>query len=331
MPNSSFKWLILLTVGMSSGAFAAQCPTQDFVGFVKEFSANPEVQRAFTASPVVRQTVEPKGSAYRVVSRPFQAVDSSTLSLSAPENAQKPRPSTTVQLPNQVYTRDNKGKVLKIFTFNHGDCWTLNRVEDWSLEKVLHAQDPSGELSLASRAYKRGELFNQLGMETQSQSSAQLYVSALDSYLDGAEQGSAESAFAAAAISLSGQAPRLENKKILGLLIDASKSIPEAGVALADFDGSEGHSEEARACLNPEKSLDALVTAARSGAPSALIQLGSAYEVGAIVSNDLPRAMACYEEAEKAGHEAASLNVERLREKGIILDNNTHCVKAERF
>lgn len=329
--NFGFKWLILLTVGLSSGAFAAQCPTHDFAGFFKEFSTNPQVQRAFTASPVVQQTVEPKESAYRVVPRPLQAVDASTQSLLAAENAQKPGLSATVQLPNQVYIRDNKGKVLTILTFKHGDCWTLSRIENWSLEEVLDAQDPSGKLSLSARAFKRGELFNQLGMDTQSQSSAQLYVSALDSYLDGAEQGSAEAAFAAAAISLSGQAPRLENTKILGLLIDASKSVPEAGVALADFYCNEGDSEETRACLNPEKSLDALVTAARSGAPSALIQLGGAYEVGAIVPNDLPRAMACYEEAEKGGHEAASSNVERLRKKGITVDNDTHCLKAGRF
>ncbi|MDF7796601.1 sel1 repeat family protein [Pseudomonas syringae] len=329
--NFGFKWLILLTLGLSSGAFAAQCPTHDFAGFFKEFSTNPQVQRAFTASPVVQQTVEPKESAYRVVPRPLQAVDASTQSLLAAENAQKPGLSATVQLPNQVYIRDNKGKVLTILTFKRGDCWTLSRIENWSLEEVLDAQDPSGKLSLSARAFKRGELFNQLGMEAQSQSSAQLYVSALDSYLDGAEQGSAEAAFAAAAISLSGQAPRLENTKILGLLIDASKSVPEAGVALADFYCNEGDSEETRACLNPEKSLDALVTAARSGAPSALIQLGGAYEVGAIVPNDLPRAMACYEEAEKGGHEAASSNVERLRKKGITVDNDTHCLKAGRF
>ncbi|WP_258041320.1 hypothetical protein [Pseudomonas syringae] len=83
-------------------------------------------------------------------------------------------------------------------------------------------------------------MFNQLGMEIQSQLSAQLYVSALDSYLDGAEQGSADAAFAAAAISLSGQAPGLENTKILRLLIDASKSGPEVEVALADFYCNEG-------------------------------------------------------------------------------------------
>ncbi|MBV1813867.1 sel1 repeat family protein [Pseudomonas viridiflava] len=331
MRNSCFKWLILLTLAVSSSAFAAQCPTHDFAGFIKEFSTNPEMQRAFTASPVVQQTVEPKGPAYQVVSRPLQTVDSSALLLLAPENDQKPGLSATVQLPNQVYIRDNKGKVLKILTFNHRNCWTLYHIEDWSLEKVLDAQDPSGKLSLAARAFKRGELFNQLGTEIQSPSSAQLYVSALNSYLDGAEQGSAEAAFAAAAISLSGQAPRLENTKILGLLIDASKSVPEAGLALADFYCNEGDSEETRACLNPEKSLDALVTAARSGAPSALIQLGSAYEVGAIVPNDLPRAMACYEEAERGGHEAASSNVERLRKKGITVDTNTHCFKAGRF
>lgn len=325
MKSYGFKFLILFILGTSPDAFAVECPTHDFVEFIKEFSTNPEVQRAFTASPVVQQTVDQRGSAYRMVPRSLETLDALNLLPPAFENAQKPNLNVTVQLPNQVYIRDNKGKFLKILTFNHRDCWMLYHIENWSLEKVLDAQDPSGKLSLAARAFKRGELFNQLAMETQSESSAQLYLSAFDSYLDGAEQGSAEAAFAAAAISLSGQAPRLENTKILGLLIDASKSVPEAGLALADFYCNEGESEETRACLNPEKSLDALLTAARSGAPSALIQLGSTYEVGAIVPNDLPRAMACYEEAEKGGHEAASSNVERLRNQGITVDNDTHC------
>lgn len=324
MRNFNLKWLVPLAFGMSSGAFAAQCPSDDFATFVKEFSAKPEVQQTFVASPVVEQTVVATGPKPRVVQKQLKAFDAQSLALLSPDSIQKSELSMTVQLPNQVFVRDLKGEVLKIFTFKHNDCWALARIEDWSLEKVLDAQDAT--LNAAARGLKRGALYNQLGIETESPSAAQLYVSALNSYLDGAEQGSAEAAFAAAAISLSGQAPRLENAKILELFVTASKSVPEAGLALAEFYCDEGNYEETRACVNPEKSLSALVEAARLGSATALIQLGGAYESGAIVPSDLPRALACYREAEKNDHESAPRGVERLTAQGITANNSIHCL-----
>lgn len=322
--NFNWKWLALLAFGMSSGAFAVQCPSNDFAGFVKEFSANPEVQQAFTASPVTEQTVVATGSKPRVMQKQLKTLNAQSLAVLSSDVIQKSELSMTVQLPNQVFVRDQKGEVLKIFTFKHNDCWTLTRIEDWSLEKVLPAQD--AKLNAGANALKRGALYNQLGIDAESSSSAQLYVSALDSYLEGADQGSVEAAFAAAAISLSGQAPRLENAKILELFVTASKTVPEAGLALADFYCDEGNYEETRACANPEKSLSALVESARLGSAAALIQLGGAYETGAIVPTDLPRASACYKEAEKNNHEAGSQGVARLTARGIVANNTIHCL-----
>ncbi|MBA5983485.1 sel1 repeat family protein, partial [Pseudomonas sp. MD195_PC81_125] len=131
---------------------------------------------------------------------------------------------------------------------------------------------------------------------------------------------------AAAGISLSGQAPRLENAKILQLLESAAKSVPEAGIALAEFYCDEGNYEEKRACVSPEKSLSALVTSAQLGSPDALIQLGGAYETGAIIPSDLVRAMACYQEADKKGNEAGARGVERLSTQGITANNSIHCL-----
>lgn len=318
------NWLVLLALGMGSDAFAAQCPSHDFAGFVKEFSVKPEVQQAFTASPVIEQTVVATGSTPRVVQKQLKVLDAQSLAVLSPDHIEKSKLGINVQLPNQVFVRDQKGEVLKIFTFKHADCWTLDRIEDWSLAKVMDTRDVKS--NAGARALKRGALYNQLGIVTESSSSAQLYVSALDSYLDGAEQGSAEAAFAAAGISLSGQAPRLANAKILDLLVTASKSVPDAGLALADFYCDEGNYEETRACINPEKSLSAIVESARLGSTAALIQLGSAYETGVIVPSDLPRALACYKEAEKKHHEAGPRGVERLTTQGIVANNSIYCL-----
>ncbi|MBA5981134.1 sel1 repeat family protein, partial [Pseudomonas sp. MD195_PC81_125] len=250
--------LVLLAFGFCSDAFASQsstvqCPSDNFADFVKEFSSKPEVQQAFIASPVIEQKVVSTESKPRVVERKSRVLDPQLLVMLAPANIAKSGLSMQVQLPNNVIVRDSNGEVLKIFTFKHNDCWILSRAEDWSLESALDAQYPKLKASPAERALKRGAMYNQLAIDIESSSSSQLYISALNSYLHGADQGSAEAAFAAAGISLSGQAPRLENAKILQLLESAAKSVPEAGIALAEFYCDEGNYEEKRACVSPEK------------------------------------------------------------------------------
>ncbi|AZD32625.1 SEL1-like repeat protein [Pseudomonas chlororaphis] len=322
----SLKWLVLLAFGISSKVFAAQCPSDDFAGFVKELSTKPDMQQAFIISPVIEQAVVATGAKPRVVQKKLKVLDPQSLAMLSEDYIDKSELSLKVQLPNQVLVRDQKGEVLKIFTFKKNGCWALARVEDWSVERVLDSQDAELKTNPGVRALNRGELYNQLGIETESSSSPQLYASALDSYLAGAEQGSAEAAFAAAAISLSGQAPRLENTKILDLLVFASKTLPEAGLALADFYCDEGNYEETRPCVHPEKSMSALMQSARSGFPAALIQLGAAYETGSVAPIDLPHAMACYQEANKKGHEAGPRAIERLTTQGIVADNSIHCL-----
>ncbi|XXE81759.1 SEL1-like repeat protein [Pseudomonas sp. R1-1] len=331
MRQFKLQCLAFLVFGFCSGAFAAQsrtvqCPSDNFAVFVKEFSSNSEVQQAFIASPVIEQSVVATDSEPRVFERKSRVLDLQSLVMLAPDNIAKSGLSMQVQLPNNVIVRDSNGEVLKIFTFKHNDCWVLIRSEDWSLEALLDAQYPKLKALPAERALKRGAMYNQLAIDIESTSSSQLYISALNSYLHGADQGSADAAFAAAGISLSGQAPRLENAKILQLLESAAKSVPEAGIALADFYCDEGNYEETRACVSPEKSLGALVTSAQLGSPDALIQLGGAYETGAIIPSDLARAVACYQEAAQKGNEAGARGVERLSTQGITANNSIHCL-----
>ena len=182
--------LVLLAFGFCSDAFAAQsstvqCPSDNFADFVKEFSSKPEVQQAFIASPVIEQKVVSTESKPRVVERKSRLLDLQSLVMLAPDNIAKSGLSMQVQLPSNVIVRDSNGEVLKIFTFKHNDCWVLTRAEDWSLEAVLDAQYPNLKASPGERALKRGAMYNQLGIDTDSSSSSQLYISALNSYLHG--------------------------------------------------------------------------------------------------------------------------------------------------
>ncbi|MPQ84268.1 sel1 repeat family protein [Pseudomonas sp. MAFF 730085] len=318
----SVRVLVLLACGSGSVAVAASCPSDDFAAFVKEFSATPEVRQAFSASPLLKLEVAADGSKPRVIQKRITSLDADELNVFSLKSGL----IVQVKLPNRLIARDQQGSVLKILTFKHSDCWVVNRLEDWSLETVLDAQAQASALPADERALRRGAMFNDLGIYVQSDSSAQLYEAALDSYLDGAQKGSAEAAFAAASISLSGQAPQLATPRIYDLLITASNRIADAGVALAEFYCDEGEYDKSRACINPQKSLASLEGAARQGSASALIQLGESYETGKLVSRDLPRAMACYLDVEKSQREIGARAVARLAMQGVAANSAIQCL-----
>ncbi|MGV8889693.1 MAG: sel1 repeat family protein [Pseudomonas sp.] len=332
------KWfsIALLSLGMSSGAFAsspsdAQCPSSNFAEFVKAFSSGPEVQKAFIASPVKQVHVTADGKIPKVVERSLKGLATDELKMLLPENAAKSNLTIDIELPNRVIVRDQVGGFLKIFVFKHDDCWVLNRVEDWTLEAVMDAVTRSEKQTPGERELKKGVIFDRLVNKASPESGIYLYAAALDSYLDGAQKGSAQAAAAAAGISLSGQAPRLENAKILDLLVQASTSIPDVGLALAMFYCDEGEYDNERVCINPQKSIETLEIAAQQGSTNALIRLGEVYEVGNVVPADLIRAMACYREAQKSDLEPTTPAIDRLAAKGVVMDNSIQCIKAGSF
>lgn len=332
------KWcsLVLLTLGMHTGAFAsssidAQCPSDDFAEFVKVFASQPEIQKAFIASPVEEIRVVFDGDKPKVVKRKLKTLDATELSVLIPEKAGESNLTIKVELPDKVIVRDQVGGFLKIFVFKNDNCWVLSRVEDWSLENVLEGVARTEKLSPGERELKKGVWFDRLANHASPESGVYLYAAALDSYLAGAQHGSPQAALSAAGISLSGQAPRLDNTKIVDLLVAASKSIPDAGVTLANFYCDEGEYDDKHVCINPQQSMAALESAAHRGSVDALSQLGQVYEVGSIVPADLPRAMACYQEVQKTDRESGARGVDHLAAQGVVADNSTQCLKAGSF
>lgn len=331
LKRGCLAWLALV---MSSAAFAAesgavQCPSANFAQFVTAFTANVDTQPAFVASPVMELSVVSTGSKPRVVQRQVATLAPRSLTELSADYIAKSGLSLQVQLPNYVFVRDRKGEVLKAFTFKFGDCWKLVRVEDWSLEKVLSEQQ--GELRAApgARALKRGALYDKLTNESGYPADVQLYVSSLDSYLDGAAQGNDQAAYAAASVSLSGQAPRLDNSKILELLSQGSRTLAQASHALSGFYCDEGEYGDPRPCADPAKSLAALKRSAAQGSPYALNDLGSAFQRGTLGIQDSQRALACYLAAANMGQEDSRTNAEQLSAQGIQVDPAKPCLMPE--
>ncbi|WP_448094293.1 tetratricopeptide repeat protein [Pseudomonas lini] len=324
--NFNLKWLALLVFGMSSGAVGAQCPSNEFSTFVKEFSAKPEMQHAFVASPVIEQSVVAAEPKPRVVQKQSKSLDALSLRVLSPNNVVNSKLSVNVELPNQLFVRDHNGEVLKIFTFEQRECWKLVRVEDWSLEDVLDVQKSELRMSPGARELRRGTLYSDLGMDAEFPASTQLFISALDSYLNSAEKGSKEAAFKAVLLSLSGQAPRLDNERILDLLKGASTTVAGASLALANFYCDEGRYDEVRSCANPEKSMDALENAAKLGSVDAVNQLGTSLERGSLGSQDTERALACYQTAATKGLKISRSNAARLTAQGVQINESKKCI-----
>lgn len=332
------KWfsIVLLCWGMTSGAFAsssstAQCPSGNFADFVKVFASEPATQKAFIASPVKHVHVIADGKIPKVVERSLGSISADELKVLLPENAAKLDLTIETKVPDRVVVRDEAGHFLKIFVFKHSDCWALSRVEDWAIDAVMEEITQSEKLTPGELELKKGVIFDRLVNKASPESGIYLYAAALDSYLDGARKGSAQAAFAAAGISLSGQAPRLENSRILALLIQASEQVPDAGLTLADFYCDEGEYDENHGCINPRESIATLERAARLGSTNALIRLGEVYEAGALVAADLPRAMACYRNIQKTDPKTATALVERLAARGAVSDNSIQCFEAGSF
>lgn len=312
---------IFCTNGLLNDANAASCPAEKFDEFTKSFIQNAETRQVHIKNPLVLQQVSVKGDQASVVSSkaldPNREVDKVfALKKSNELNVE-------VSLPGRVTLRDDKGESLIILLFEQNNCWELEKIEDWSLGKRIFTDNSNDP---AAVAIKRGGLYEHLAVETPSNSLVALYASALDSYLYGASLGSAKSAFLAAGISLSGQAPRLPNSLIQSLLETASRSEPEAGLTLASFYCDEGELSENRPCMNPEKSLQALQDSARQGFSIALVELGSAYVTGGITERDPLRALACFQEAKSMGIHGLEPSIEALRAEGFETIKNVHCL-----
>jgi len=303
-----------------NAAHAAHCPAESFLDFVKEFEDQAEVRQAYVHKPLTMQDVLVQGDQAMVRST---KVADPTDKLETVFALQKNKGlKVDVERPDRVTMRDGNGEVLIILIFEQKDCWKLTRIEDWSLGQRLStakASDP------AAVALKRGAIYSHLAGETPSDSLIALYASALDSYLYGAHMGSAKAAYAAAGLSLSGQAPRLANERIQQLLETAAKSEAEAGITLAYFYCDAGESGTNRPCANPEKALQALEDIARLDPNAALMELGNAYASGDVTTQDMSRALACYLEAQAKGATDLDGVIADLKAKGAAAQESVHC------
>lgn len=319
------KWNVpMLLAGVLASACAQAspaCPEGDFPAFVEAFAEDTALQKAFTAHTLVEQRVYRGPKAPQLAVRKLEPALHPDLSwLSANQLAANQRVAD-IQLPDRVYVSDQLGLTLKAFIFTRADCWTLTRVEDWSPAAALRL----GIAGPGAQAQLRGDAYEAMANGVDPVD-PQLHVAALNSYLDAAQQGSSTGAYRAAALSLSGMAPRLSNERIEQLLDGAVDTYPPAGSFLATFYCDEGEPQPEGTCLHPQKALQALRRWAASGGEAAFKELGLAYERGAITPAQPARALACYQQAIRQGEDAVQVEAQRLIDLGVVVDERQPCL-----
>ena len=314
---------LIMTIGATGtmlSSSASACTFENFNDFTLAFQNQSGVRQQHIHKPLMSQQVQLQGSEPDTKTNEIDHPNAAVEQIFALQKRDELNVSSSA--PDRMTLRDNKGKTLFILLFDAGNCWKLKKIENWSLGKEQALADAAES---AHAATQRGDIYNRLANETPSDSSIALYASALDSYLYAAKLGSTKAAYLAAGISLSGQAPRLDNQQIQSLLETASQSYPDAGLTLANFYCDEGEYGESRPCANPEKSLEALRRSARLGSPVALIELGSTYASGSITERNPQRALACYEEAQRKGADGLQPSIDDLKTSGVETSNTVHC------
>lgn len=298
---------LMLLVGMLASAAvhaAPRCPSSDFTAFFTAFAEDVSLQQAFITPALSGQGLA------------AQLAQLSMAQVVANEHVRE------VVLPDRVYLRDLRGEVLKAFIFEHDACWTLVRLEDWAPTNVLV---PDGERG--QRALLRGQAYERMGMDAESPLDRQLFVAALNSYLDAAAQGSARGAYGAAAISIAGFAPALTNRRLEQLMRVSAATVPEAALLLANFYCDEGNPRPSdNTCRHPQKALGALRQAAAMGSGNAFNELGSVYARGEIAPVQPARSLACYTEAVAHGAEWADFNARQMIKQGARADEAQPCL-----
>lgn len=330
--HSIFSIGALLLCTLSGQTSAAQketvCGTGDFRDFFRQFAASPVLQQASIATPLTLQTLTDDPS-FKIKLAKLSAAQRPSMLVPHPEQWAELGLTPEWLPPSTVVLRGHQGEYLRTFVFKRQSCWVLKRVEDWTLGGPKLTTNASPQTN-AQQCLKRARAYERLGSTEQTLSTQALFAAALDSYLCAADAGSLEASYAAATLSLSGQAPRLQNTRIQALLEMAAKTHPDAALALSDFYCNEGDYESERVCANPEDAAQALTAAARMGSADALNQLGYAYEVGTLVEQDPSRALACYTSAAGKGSARADKNVKRLAAKGVPSSEQVECIQAGR-
>lgn len=316
------------------------CPSQSFAEFFDIFSRNIEVQQGFTRFSIEKSPFDVDGSAgSSEVARLLESAQEDFPIIPSADELKAYGLTLTIEKQDGyqavVMLKNVSDKYKILYRFSKTSCWYLVRIESESMisahaESIVSAREilinNSVNKQKAAGCLRRGIfLQREAGLERRDDMS-ELFAEALSSFQCAAEAGSARAAQLAAALSLSGQAPRLSNEEVEVLYIQAAEKYNDSAIGLANFYCNSGKSNyRGEPCDHPGKNKMWLIIAAQRGSSYAEGMLGGGYEDGTYGAIDLPRAAACYQLAISGGIEWAQKRLDKISAKIPYSKENVYC------
>lgn len=312
-------------------AYAAECPSEDFITFLSIFSSRAESQQALThitlKSLVLKPTAEPGGFEPQTTVR---AVSSLMFPLLAPvASAQVEGINVEDVDAHHVKVVDKRAgnSHIKVFNFSRTTCWVLEGIEDWSIsDNDLSAPGKPGLNNAENDCYQRGDAFSRLGGSGLYELGAAFFEAALENYVCAAASGNPQASLDAASLSLSGMAPQLSDDKVEALLKAAAATLADGAASLSTFYCYGNSTAPEGPCHRPAQAEEELIRAGSMGSVDAINYLGDAFENGTLKTRDTARAMACYQLAAAQGNPVASENARRLAVQLTDDVGTDHCL-----
>jgi TPR repeat protein len=321
--------LTLLSLAFSAGAQAAEpaCPSSDLKSFVQAFATSPELQKAFSASPLVEQrpAYDDRGRSV-TVRKKLAALPEGALALLDPQAQARAGLQSFWVDEQTLVVHDQLGDVLQAFVFKQNSCWNLARIEQWSVESMLNERAPANETAL-QRKLRKGSLYEGFGAREQYLLTPYFFELAQRIDLDAAAQGSAEGAVRAVVLGYSGMSPAVPPAQIEQLTSTYAEVNADAAMLLSGFYCHGGDDVSDEPCKDPGKAESTLQQAAkRFDSGQVYSVLGSAYADGTWGAKDEPRALACYQLAADKGDEEVLHTLAYYAKQGLTPPPGTHCL-----
>ncbi|POA28005.1 hypothetical protein C1884_25125 [Pseudomonas sp. GW460-R15] len=311
----------------ANNAVEPTCPSEDLPTFVKAFSVSPELQKTYTATPVTEQLPAYDEKSYPVViRRKLFDLKPDALALLDPQAQAKAGLKTFWVDEVTLAVHDELGNVLQAFVFEKNTCWNLMKIEQWSVEGLLNEHVPANETPL-EREVRKASIYERYGSREEFPLTQYFFVLAQQIDLHAAEQGSVAGATRAIALSYSEMSPEMEPALIEKLLLTHADNDELATMLLASFYCDRGDPSYSGPCQDLPKAKETLVRGVRKLDSAQLYALlGSHYTGDTWGKPDMPRGLACYQEA-ATRQDAESLGVlARLAQRGEVPQPGATCL-----
>ncbi|MGF6111147.1 tetratricopeptide repeat protein [Pseudomonas frederiksbergensis] len=306
------------------------CPSKNFSVFLLEFSAKAETQKRFALDDLQVMVLKQKGDTEQVEPN-ITHLSSSALKfpIIVPISSFKEEGIKVVRVDEetlQVVDKRAGDSEIKTYTFKLGECWALYGIEDWAITSENFKPPQKIDMSESeSYLFQKAMAYSWLGWAQKYPLTTEIFQASLDNFVLAASEGNPEASLAAAGLSLSGMAPKLDEEKLESLYKAAARTLP-AGAEGLSYVYCYGNDIAGNGpCKDPSRAEQSLIDSARLGSADGANTVGEYFETGKLVTKNINRAIACYQLAAQRGNSDAINNLERIKQREAAIPQPSYC------